>query len=78
MKPWSNFPTRLAPDKGEAVQAVARAAGLLCRIAEKDLPSRPELDAWVAEHFAGKRTLGDIVASLRQCSLELKVVRRGL
>ena len=64
---------RLAADKGEAVQQLR---GLLDSFAEgaaKDLPSRPELDAWVAEHFAGQRTLGDIVASLRQCSLELKV-----
>ena len=61
---------RLAPDKGEAVQQLR---GLLDSFAEKELPSRPELDAWVADHFAGQRTLGEIVASLRQCSLELKV-----
>ena len=39
-------------------------------LAEKPIPSRPEFDAWVAEHFAGKRTIGEIVASLQQCSLE--------
>jgi enoyl-CoA hydratase/carnithine racemase len=61
---------RLTPDKGEAVQQLR---GLLDSFAAEDLPSRPELDAWVAEHFAGQRTLGEIVASLLQCSLELKV-----
>jgi len=61
---------RLAPAKGEAMQQLR---GLLDSFAEKDLPPRPELDTWVAEHFAGKRTLGEIVASLRQCSLKLKV-----
>ena len=39
-------------------------------LAEKPIPSRPEFDAWVAEHFAGKRTIEAIVASLQQCSLE--------
>ncbi|HEY9072542.1 MAG TPA: enoyl-CoA hydratase/isomerase family protein, partial [Desulfobaccales bacterium] len=59
----------LPRDKAEAVkQLQAR----LADYAEGDLPPRPELDAWVAEHFAGKSTLGEIVASLRQCSLELK------
>jgi len=60
---------RLSPDKDEAVQQLR---GLLDSFADKDLPSRPELDAWVAEHFAGKKTLGDIVASLRQCSRQEK------
>lgn len=58
----------LSPDKDEAVRQLTE---LVDSYAEKELPSRPELDAWVAEHFAGKQTLGDLVASLRQCSLEL-------
>ena len=37
--------------------------------AEKNIPARPEFDAWVAEHFAGKQSLGDLVTSLKQCSL---------
>ena len=63
---------RLSADKGEAVQQLRGLLDSFAEFAEKDLPSRPELDAWVAEHFAGQRTLGEIVASLRQCSLELK------
>ena len=41
----------------------------------------PELDAWVAARFAGKRSLKEIVAALDECSLELKIceeVRRRL
>ena len=67
---WENLTgisERLGPDKGEAVRQVGACLGAL---AEKTIPSRPEFDAWVAEHFAGKRTVGEIVASLQQCSLE--------
>ena len=67
---WANL-TRisagLGPDKGEAVGQVR---ACLDALAEKPIPARPEFDAWVAEHFAGKRTVGEIVASLQQCSLE--------
>ncbi len=66
----SNISEGLSPDKGEALQPLK---ALLDHYAEKNIPSRPKLDAWVTEHFAGKQTLGEIVASLRQCSLELKV-----
>ncbi len=34
---------------------------------EQEPPSRPELDAWVAENFAGKQSLMEIVASLQHC-----------
>ena len=66
---WGEISAGLSRDKAEAVkQLQAR----LADYAEGDLPPRPELDAWVAQHFAGKQTLGEIMASLRQCSLELK------
>lgn len=61
---------RLGAAQGEAVRQLR---ARLDSFAEKELPARPELDAWVAEHFAGQRTLGAIVASLRQCSQELQV-----
>lgn len=59
--------TALSPDKGEALKQIK---AWLEAFAETNIPSRPELDAWVAVHFAGKHTLGEIVASLQQCSLE--------
>jgi enoyl-CoA hydratase/carnithine racemase len=67
---WANL-TRisagLGPDKGDAVRQVR---ACLEALAEKPIPARPAFDAWVSEHFAGKRTIGEIVASLQQCSLE--------
>ncbi len=39
------------------------------------------MDAWVADHFAGKRSLQELVATLNQCSLEstfCQEVRRRL
>lgn len=67
---WANLTgisERLGPDKSEAVRQVR---ACLDALAEKDIASLPEFDAWVAEHFAGKRSIEEIVASLRQCSLE--------
>jgi enoyl-CoA hydratase len=55
---------RLSLDKDEAVRQLRLAVD---SYAEKEPPARPELDAWVAENFAGKKILGDIVASLRRC-----------
>jgi enoyl-CoA hydratase len=54
-----------------------RLAPFTCR----DLPPNPELDAWVAARFAGQTSLGEIMAALKQCSLELNLceeVRRRL
>jgi enoyl-CoA hydratase/carnithine racemase len=63
---------RLPADKDEALRQLKRG---LDALAEKDLPSRPELDAWVAQHFAGKTSLGEIVASLKQCSMKMDECR---
>ena len=40
-------------------------------------PSFPacDLDQWVAEHFAGKKTLSEIINSLSTCNLESMVCR---
>ena len=67
---WANLTgisERLSSDK---IEAVGQVRACLDALAEKPLPSRPEFDAWVAEHFAGKGTIEAIVASLKQCSLE--------
>ena len=67
---WANLTgisERLSSDK---IEAVGQVRACLDALAEKAIPSRPEFDAWVAEHFAGKRTVAAVVASLRQCSLE--------
>ncbi|MCX5892681.1 MAG: enoyl-CoA hydratase/isomerase family protein, partial [Deltaproteobacteria bacterium] len=66
---WANLTgisDRLTSDKGEAVRQIRACLEVL---ADQNIPARPEFDAWVAEHFAGKGTLEAIVASLKQCSL---------
>ena len=56
--------------------AVAHLEQVLAPFARQDIAPNPELDAWVAERFAGKRSLQEIVAALNQCSLELRSARR--
>jgi enoyl-CoA hydratase len=67
---WAAAAGKLSSDK---TAAVAQLRVLSEPLAEKNLPRRPDLDAWVAEHFAGQASLGGIMDSLQQCSLELKV-----
>jgi enoyl-CoA hydratase len=62
-------------------EAVARLEQVLAPLAHRDIAPNPDLDAWVASRFAGKRSLEEIVAALNQCTLELKLcedVRRRL
>jgi enoyl-CoA hydratase len=61
--------------------AVAHLEQLLAPFARRDIAPNPDLDAWVAARFAGKRSLQEIVAALNQCSLDLTLceeVRRRL
>jgi enoyl-CoA hydratase len=55
----------------EKPAAVERLEQVLARFSRRDIPAKPELDAWVAERFAGKRSLQEIMAGLNRCSLEL-------
>jgi enoyl-CoA hydratase/carnithine racemase len=50
--------------------AVAQLEQALAPFTRRDIPPNPDLDAWVAERFAGKTSLGEIMAALKQCSLE--------
>jgi enoyl-CoA hydratase/carnithine racemase len=38
-------------------------------LAEKDIPTNPEMDQWVEEYFAGKTSVLDILNSLKVCSI---------
>jgi enoyl-CoA hydratase len=58
----------LPADKHDAVETLKLA---LAPFTRRDMPPNPELDAWVAERFAGKRSLQAIMAALHQCSLDL-------
>ena len=65
-----NCAGELPVDKQAAVEKLEQ---VLAPFTRRDIPPNPELDAWVAEHFAGKTSLGEIMAGLNQCSLELKL-----
>ena len=52
--------------------AVAHLEQVVASFARRDIAPNPDLDAWVAARFAGKRSLGEIMAALKQCSLELR------
>ena len=60
----------LPADKGDAV---AQLKSVLGPFATSDIPPKPELDAWVAEHFAGEKSLRETMAALKQCTLELNL-----
>ena len=53
--------------------AVAHLEQVLASFTRQDIAPNPDLDAWVAERFAGKRSLGEIMAALKQCSPELNL-----
>ena len=55
---------------GDKPAAVAQLERRLTPFSQGDIPPDPELDAWVAVHFAGKRSLKEIMAALNQCGLE--------
>jgi len=63
-----NRSTQLPADKHDAVGELE---SVLARFTRQTIPLKPELDAWVAEHFAGQSSLRSIMAALKQCSLEL-------
>lgn len=60
----------LSPAKEEAV---LRLREILAPGARQKIHSRPELDAWVARHFAGKASVPEILDSLSQCRDHLEL-----
>jgi enoyl-CoA hydratase len=58
---------QLPTPKPDAVKALRQ---VLTPFVLRDIPAKPELDAWVREHFAGKNSLKEILAALNQCGLE--------
>jgi enoyl-CoA hydratase len=61
-----NLP-RARPQAAEALRQV------LAFFALQDITPDPKMDAWVREHFAGNRSLKEIVAALKQCSRETQL-----
>ena len=55
---------------GDKPGALAHLEQVLAPFARRDIAPNPDLDAWVAARFAGRRSLREIVAALDECSLE--------
>jgi len=60
---------RLSSEKARALRQLQE---LLGPLAQSPPPPHPEMDAWVAEHFAGRTSLTEIVKSLGRCRVGLK------
>jgi enoyl-CoA hydratase len=65
-----NCAAELPTDKPAALADLER---VLRPFACREIPPQPELDAWVAEHFGGKNSLQEIMAGLKQCTLDLNL-----
>jgi enoyl-CoA hydratase len=58
-----------APIEGKTM-AARRLRSYLAPFFREDTRVNPEMDAWVATHFAGKTSIGEIMDSLSRCSKE--------
>jgi enoyl-CoA hydratase len=58
--------------------AVTHLEQVLAPFARRDIAPNPDLDAWVAAHFAGQRSLKKIMTALNQCILELTLCQEVL
>ena len=45
----------------------------LAHFFDKNVPNNPAMDQWVAEYFAGKDSMAEIMESLRQCSIQTEL-----
>jgi enoyl-CoA hydratase/carnithine racemase len=52
------------------MQAAGQLAATLDPFFEKDIAANPEMDDWVDTYFKGKGSILEIMASLRQCSIQ--------
>jgi enoyl-CoA hydratase len=60
---------------GDKASAVRELNLVLAPFTRQDIPPNPDLDAWVAERCAGKRSLGELMAALRECRPESTLCR---
>ena len=54
-------------------QAAKQLASALDSFFKKDITSKTDMDEWVEAYFKGKSSLVDIIASLRQCSIQSRL-----
>ena len=78
--PAAKLPALLKALREEAAQlppgkeaAVRRLDEFLTSWGEQQIPSRPELDAWVARNFAGKASVQEILDSLAACENDCRL-----
>jgi enoyl-CoA hydratase len=62
-----NFSGEIAQGRTEGAEHLRSA---LSSFFNKSIPTNPEMDAWVAEHFDGKTSVQEILGSLKACSLQ--------
>jgi len=55
------------------IGAARQLAAALDIFFEKDIAAKPDMDDWVAAYFKGKRSFMEIMASLRQCSIQTRL-----
>jgi enoyl-CoA hydratase/carnithine racemase len=66
-KALQSFQGKLTDDQTVAIEHLK---SYLASFFQRDMPINPEMDAWVATHFAGKTSLPEIMDSLSRCSQE--------
>lgn len=64
------YSTNLAGLRPQAAEQITAAFDHLF---EKDIPAKPDMDEWVADYFCGKSSMGEIMESLRQCSIQTQL-----
>ena len=58
---------------GPRTQAAGRLAAELDHFFEKDIPTKPDMDEWVATYFSSKTSMADIMESLQQCTIQTQL-----
>jgi enoyl-CoA hydratase/carnithine racemase len=53
--------------------AAEKLLAALVHFFDSNIPSKPEMDAWVATYFADKSSMVEIMESLRQCSIQTQL-----
>jgi len=62
------FPVKDIASKKEILPRLMREVGIYF---DRNIVPKPDVDQWVAEYFAGKSSLQEIIASLHTCSIHL-------
>jgi enoyl-CoA hydratase/carnithine racemase len=64
------YPGTLSQIRAEAAEALR---ATLVDFFDNNIPSKPEMDEWVATYFAGKSSMEEIMESLRHCSIQTQL-----